>query len=175
MNLLSLFLAPPPRRLLALICVACLAMLAFGLYLQHMVGLEPCPMCVVQRYALVAVALVAGISALTSKKSLLISGSALLVLFSGFGAFVAARQSFLQWFLPEIASCGRDFYGMIETFPLQRAIPMIFKGSGDCTKIDWTFLSLSIANWSFISFTLIALAGLLLVWRCMLDGTNKTD
>ena len=175
MNLLSLFLAPPPRRLLALICVACLAMLAFGLYLQHMVGLEPCPMCVVQRYALVAVALVAGISALTSKKSLLISGSALLVLFSGFGAFVAARQSFLQWFPPEIASCGRDFYGMIETFPLQRAIPMIFKGSGDCTKIDWTFLSLSIANWSFISFTLIALAGLLLVWRCMLDGTNKTD
>ena len=175
MNLLSLFLAPPPRRLLALICIACLAMLAFGLYLQHMVGLEPCPMCVVQRYALVAVALVAGISALTSKKSLLISGSALLVLFSGFGAFVAARQSFLQWFPPEIASCGRDFYGMIETFPLQRAIPMIFKGSGDCTKIDWTFLSLSIANWSFISFTLIALAGLLLVWRCMLDGTNKTD
>ena len=175
MNLLSLFLAPPPRRLLALICIACLAMLAFGLYLQHMVGLEPCPMCVVQRYALVAVALVAGISALTSKKSLLISGSALLVLFSGFGAFVAARQSFLQWFPPEIASCGRDFYGMIETFPLQRAIPMIFKGSGDCTKIDWTFLSLSIANWSFISFTLIALAGLLLVWRCMLNGTNKTD
>ena len=175
MNLLSLFLAPPPRRLLALICIACLAMLAFGLYLQHMVGLEPCPMCIVQRYALVAVALVAGISALTSKKSLLISGSALLVLFSGFGAFVAARQSFLQWFPPEIASCGRDFYGMIETFPLQRAIPMIFKGSGDCTKIDWTFLSLSIANWSFISFTLIALAGLLLVWRCMLDGTNKTD
>ena len=122
-------------------------------------------MCIVQRYALVAVALVAGITALASKKSLLMAGSVLLVLFSGIGAFVAARQSFLQWYPPEIASCGRDFYGMIETFPLQRAIPMIFKGSGDCSKIDWTFLSLSIANWSFISFALIALAGLLLVVR----------
>jgi disulfide bond formation protein DsbB len=50
---------------------------------------------------------------------------------------------------------------MIETFPLQRAIPMIFRGSGDCTKIDWTFLGLSIANWSFVCF--VAFAVLLLV------------
>ncbi len=161
--MLSRFFDSSPRRLFALICAACLAMLAFGLYLQHVVGLEPCPMCIVQRYALVAVALVAGITALASKKSLLMAGSVLLVLLSGFGAFVAARQSFLQWYPPEIASCGRDFYGMIETFPLQRAIPMIFKGSGDCSKIDWTFLSLSIANWSFISFALIALIGVVLM------------
>ena len=165
MNMLSRPFNVTPRRLLALICAACLAMLAFGLYLQHVVGLEPCPMCIVQRYALVAVALVAGITALASKKALLLAGSALMVLLAGFGAFVAARQSFLQWYPPEIASCGRDFYGMIETFPLQRAIPMIFKGSGDCTKIDWTFLGLSIANWSFISFALIALAGLALAVR----------
>ena len=146
-----------PRRLLVLVCVACLAMLAFGLYLQHVVGLEPCPMCIVQRYALVAVAVVAGLSALASKRALLLAGSALLVLLADFGAFVAARQSFLQWYPPEIASCGRDFYGMIETFPLQRAIPMIFKGSGDCTKIDWTFLGGSVANWSFVWFVIFAL------------------
>ena len=47
---------------------------------------------------------------------------------------------------------------MIETFPLRRAIPMIFKGSGDCTAIDWTFLGLSIANWSFIAFAGMAIA-----------------
>ncbi len=151
------------RRLLALICLACLAMLAFGLYLQHVVGLEPCPMCIVQRYALIAVAVVAGLAALASKKGWLVSGSLLMLVASGFGAFVAARQSWLQWYPPEIASCGRDFYGMIETFPLKRAIPMIFKGSGDCTKIDWTFLGLSIANWSFISFVVIALAALMMV------------
>ena len=53
-----------PRRILGLVAGACVAMLVFGLYLQHVVGLEPCPMCIVQRYALVAVALIAGISAL---------------------------------------------------------------------------------------------------------------
>ncbi len=154
-----------PRRVLALIAVACVAMLAFGLYLQHVVGLEPCPMCIVQRYALVLVAVVAGVTAIAKSRGLLIAGSGLMVLLSGFGAFVAARQSFLQWYPPEIASCGRDFYGMIETFPLKRAIPMIFKGSGDCTKIDWTFLGLSIANWSFLCFVAILLVGLVLMVR----------
>ena len=162
--LLSLF-DRTPRRLLALICAGCVALLAFGLYLQHAQGLEPCPMCIVQRYALVLVTVFAGITALSGKKWLLVSGSGLLVLLCGFGAFVAARQSWLQWYPPESASCGRDFYGMIETFPLKRVIPMIFKGSGDCTKIDWTFLGLSIANWSFISFGVIGLVALVLAFR----------
>ena len=149
-----------PRRLLALVALGCVAMLAFGLYLQHVVGLEPCPMCIVQRYVLVLVAVVSALTAFTPKRSLLLAGSSLLVLLNGFGAFVAARQSFLQWYPPEISSCGRDFYGMIETFPLKRAIPMIFKGSGDCSAVDWTFLGGSIANWSFVCFTVIGLLAL---------------
>jgi protein dithiol:quinone oxidoreductase len=154
-----------PRLVLALVSAACVGMLAFGLYLQHVVGLEPCPMCIVQRYALVLVALVSGITALARGRAALMAGSALMLLISGFGAFVAARQSWLQWFPPEIASCGRDFYGMIETFPLKRAIPMIFKGSGDCTKIDWTFLGGSIANWSFLWFCFFAVMALILLLR----------
>ena len=154
-----------PRRMLALICAVCIAMLAFGLYLQHVVGLEPCPMCIVQRYALVLVAVIAALTAFAHRKGLLVAGAGLMVLLSGFGAFVAARQSFLQLYPPQEASCGRDMFGMIETFPLKRVIPMIFKGSGDCTKIDWTFLGLSIANWSFVAFAGIALVGLALVLR----------
>ena len=154
-----------PRRILALVCVACIAMLAFGLYLQHVVGLEPCPMCIVQRYALILVALVAGISSAFRRRGAQVGGALLMLLFSGFGAFVAARQSWLQWNPPEVASCGRDFYGMIETFPLQRAIPMIFKGSGDCSKIDWTLLGGSIANWSFVAFIAFALIALVLLAR----------
>ncbi len=156
----------PPRRILALIAAACAAMLAFGLYLQHVVGLEPCPMCIVQRYALVAVALVAGLSALLKGRVARHSGVALMGLLAVFGAFTAARQSWLQWNPPEIMSCGRDFFGMIEAFPLRRAIPMIFRGSGDCSVIDWTFLGLSIANWSFLCFSaIIALAVALWVKR----------
>ena len=146
-----------PRLLLGAVGLACVAMLAFGLYLQHVVGLEPCPMCIVQRYALILVALAAGLGVWVRPIWAQRLGAALAALLAAGGAFVAARQSWLQWYPPESYSCGRDFYGMIETFPLKRAIPMIFRGSGDCTKVDWTFLGLSIANWSFIAFVLIAL------------------
>ena len=144
-----------PRRGLVLLALACVALLAFGLYLQHGVGLEPCPMCIVQRYAMVLILIVATLLALAPKPTARALGAGLIVPLAGFGAFVAARQSWLQWNPPEVYSCGRDFYGMIETFPLKRAIPMIFRGSGDCTKVDWTFLGLSIANWSFIAFVVM--------------------
>lgn len=154
-----------PRRVLALISAACVAMLAFGMYLQYGQGLEPCPMCIVQRYALIGVALFTGLASLRGSRGWWLGWGGLALLAAGFGAFVAARQSWLQWNPPEIATCGRDFYGMVENYPLSRAIPMIFRGSGDCTAIDWTFLGGSIANWSFIAFLVMALALLTLFLR----------
>jgi len=141
-----------PRRVFLTVSAMCFLMLAFGLYLQHVVGLVPCPMCIVQRYALIFIALLALLASLSGKKAAHLLSAAMLLLSCGFGAFVAARQSWLQWYPPEVVSCGRDFYGMIETFPMQRLVPMLFKGSGDCTKVDWTFLGGSIANWSFVCF-----------------------
>lgn len=124
-------------------------------------------MCIVQRYALVLVALLSGLTAALRGRVGHVGGSALVLATAGFGAFVAARQSWLQWNPPETVSCGRDFYGMIESFPLQRAIPMIFRGSGDCSKIDWTFLGGSIANWSFLFFSGIVLLSLWLAARSL--------
>jgi disulfide bond formation protein DsbB len=51
---------------------------------------------------------------------------------------------------------------MIASFPLERVIPMLFSGSGDCAKVDWTFLGLTIANWSFLVFIGMALLALAL-------------
>jgi protein dithiol:quinone oxidoreductase len=149
----------------AMLLLACVVILGFALYLQHVVGLEPCPMCIVQRYAVMVLGVVALMGCLASH---LRAGQVLVavgVLTAGFGAFVAARQSWLQWYPPSISSCGRDFYGMIEAFPLQRAIPLIFRGSGDCTKIDWTFLGGSIANWSFVVFVAMLIWMVIVVWR----------
>lgn len=154
-----------PRRTLALMSAACVAMLGFGMYLQYVVGLEPCPMCIVQRYALISVAVLAGLASVRGQKGWWMGWSVLALAMAGFGAFTAARQSWLQWFPPEVATCGRDFYGMIENYSLSRAIPMIFRGSGDCTAVDWTFLGGSIANWSFIWFLLFALVLLVLLLR----------
>ena len=166
-NLLVVFFQQHPRRVLAAVAALCVGLLAFGMYLQHVVGLEPCPMCIVQRYVMVLVALVAAVGAALSGRVGRNVASGLLVVLAGLGAFVAARQSFLQWYPPQEASCGRDIYGMIETFPLQRVIPMIFKGSGDCSAIDWTFLTLTIANWSFLNFCLVGAVALVLLFSSL--------
>lgn len=154
-----------PRRVFGAIAVICAAMLAFGiLYLQNVVGLEPCPMCIVQRYALIIVGVFCAIAALSKSPASWRLWGLLAVAMSSFGAFTAARQSWLQWNPPPMATCGRDLFGMIESFPLQRAIPMIFKGSGDCSAVDWTFLGGTIANWSFVWFVIfgvVILAALL--------------
>jgi disulfide bond formation protein DsbB len=157
------WLEAAPRRVLALISAACVAMLAFGMYLQYGVGLEPCPMCIVQRYALIGVAVFTALGSLRRTRGWVLGWSVVALLMAGFGAFVAARQTWLQWYPPEFATCGRDFYGMIESYPISRALPMIFRGSGDCAAIDWTFLGGSIANWSFICFVGMAIVLLALL------------
>lgn len=154
-----------PRRLFAAVFAICVGMLLFGAYLQHVVGLEPCPMCIVQRYAMILVAACALSMSFTGSKRFHTVGSALLLVLAACGAFVAARQSWLQWYPPEVASCGRDLYGMIESFPLQRVIPMLFKGSGDCSAVDWTFLGGTIANWSFLWFAGVVVLSAVMVLR----------
>jgi disulfide bond formation protein DsbB len=154
-----------PRRAFGLICLACVLMLAFGLYLQHVVGLEPCPMCIVQRYALVLVALFTGLAGVFRNVALRVAGGLLALVAAVGGAYTAASQSWLQWYPPEVVSCGRDLYGMIETFPLKRALPMIFRGGGDCSKIDWSLFGLTLANWSFIAFVVLSLLLITLLVR----------
>lgn len=158
-----------PRQVFAAMALVCLGMLGFGLHLQEVVGLVPCPMCIVQRYALIGVALIAALAVPFRQVGVHRGAAVAVVLVGGFGAFTAARQSWLQWYPPEVVSCGRDFYGMIENFPLKRALPMIFKGSGDCSQVDWTFLGGSIANWSFLVF-----CGLVLVaaWLAVRAGKS---
>ena len=170
MNFVTETLDYAPRRVFAIVSLMCVGFLAFGMYLQHVVGLEPCPMCIVQRYAMVLVAVCAALAASTCRQSFQLAGAVLLVVLAIGGAFVAARQSWLQWYPPEVVSCGRDLYGMIETFPLKRLLPMVFKGSGDCSKVDWTFLGGTIANWSFVCFTAMALVGATLFVRQVRRG-----
>ena len=159
----------------ALLALGCIGLLGFGMYLQHVVGLEPCPMCIVQRYAMTLI----GVLALLGLVWRSVLGGRVLavlaVLLAAGGAFVAARQTWLQWYPPEVASCGRDFYGMIESFPLQRAIPLIFRGSGDCSKVDWTFLGGSIANWSFVAFVGMAVWMLLVLLTKLRTVTVAND
>lgn len=147
-------LAQLPARLLYLaLFVLAAALLGFGLYLQHVVGLQPCPMCIMQRYAFLLAALLALAAAVHGPGPTGVRVYAALIGLAALtGGGIAAWQSWLQFNPPLIPECGPGLEFMLESFPLAESLPMIFRGAGDCSVIDWTFLGLSIANWSLLNF-----------------------
>jgi disulfide bond formation protein DsbB len=150
---------PGPRLIYLAIFLACAGLIGFALYLQHSLGLEPCPMCILQRYAFIVVGVIA-LAAAIHNPALLGRRvySALLAVMAATGGGVAIRHVYLEHNPPKIFDCGADVGFMLESFPLTEALPMIFRGSGDCTKVPWRFLSLSIAEWSLICFVVLIVA-----------------
>jgi disulfide bond formation protein DsbB len=159
----------PSRAIFAAIFLACAALIGFGLVLQHVEELEPCPMCILQRFAFVGIGTVALIAAIhgpvrTGVKvySFLIAATAIA------GGSVSVRQSWLQRFpAPEPANCmAGDLDFLLGNFPLAQALPKIFAGTGDCAKVEWSLLGLSIAEWAFVWFLLfVATAAWLAIFR----------
>ena len=147
----------PTRPYFAAIFVVCAVLLGIAIYLQEQVGLEPCPMCILQRYAFTAIGIVALGGAIHGPRAgvaLKIYG-ALLILLALAGGGVAVRQSYIQHFPPSVSSCGTDLDFLVNTFPISQALPKIFSGSGDCALVKWRLLGLSIAEWALIWFVLI--------------------
>jgi protein dithiol:quinone oxidoreductase len=149
-----------PRRLYALVALIAASLIAAALILQKVDGLEPCPLCILQRYAFMFVALLAALAAaLPGRVS---TACALLALVSAVaGAGVAAWHVHLQLFPPEESSCGPSLQYLLSNLPLGRALPRIFQGYGDCTQVDWTFLRLSMPVWALV--WLLALGGALVL------------
>jgi disulfide bond formation protein DsbB len=136
--------------------VICALLLAFGYYLQYVKGLEPCPLCMVQRgfFFLMLVFFAAG--ALHGRWSLLYGGLAFVS--AAGGAATASRQVWLQSLPPDkVPQCGPDLFFMLENFPLSRTLEKLFYGSGECAAVDWTFLGLSIAGWAAVWFVALGL------------------
>ena len=146
------------RQRYALIALACVLLIAYALYLQYVHELEPCPLCILQRYAFVLVALAAGVAAVlpSPRGGRVVAGIG--VLFALVGAGVAGWHVKLQLFPPEVSSCGPGLAYMIAELPLGRALPRIFQGGGDCTLVDWSFLGLSMPAWSLIWLLVLAAA-----------------
>ena len=150
-----------PRWVFAAIFAACAAMVGYALFLQEYKGLEPCPMCILQRYVFVAIALVALAAAIHGPSGLALKVYGTLVaLFAIAGAGVAMRHSWLQHFPPAMETCGTDLEFLINTFPLSQALPKIFAGTGSCSKVDWTFLGLSIPEWALVWYAIFTIAAL---------------
>ncbi len=152
------------RRFYLLVTLACLLLLGFGYYLQFVRGLDPCPLCVLQRVAYLGVGVVCLAGFFHGSATRIYSALALVCALAG--AAVAARQVWLQHLPPErVPECGPGLDFILQAFPIFDALKLIFTGSGECAETLWTFLSLSIAEWSLFWFAALSVLLLYLMLK----------
>ena len=152
----------PYRWLAVLGFVACAAAMAFALYLQVYQGLEPCPMCIFQRVAMIATGLVFFVAAVHAPRGGGARGfySVLGMLMSLAGAGIAARHVWLQGLPPDqVPACGPTLDYLMDVLPLKQVVTTVLSGDGNCAIIDAQFMGVSLPGW-----TLAAFAGITLYW-----------
>ncbi|MDZ7786640.1 MAG: disulfide bond formation protein B [Halofilum sp. (in: g-proteobacteria)] len=158
----------PARAGFGLAAAACFGAIAWAiLWLQQGLGLEPCPLCVLDRVAFALAGVVLLLAALhgparTGRRVY----AALALLPLAFGLAVAGRHVWLQH-LPEeqVPACGPSLDYILENFPLQRALDLVLRGSGSCAQVQWRFLGLSIPEWTLALFALLALFAVAVIVR----------
>ncbi|HTS24121.1 MAG TPA: disulfide bond formation protein B [Casimicrobiaceae bacterium] len=164
---LALIVLPPRRIGYALGFLVCVGMMAFALYLQFGLDLDPCPLCILQRVAVVAMGIVFLVAAIHNPGRSGAAAYALLQLvLGGAGAAFALRQLWLQS-LPkdQVPACGMSLSYMLDTLPLADTVRKVLEGSGECAEKGWEFLHLSIAGWTLVFFVAAIVATFALVRR----------
>ena len=162
------------RKFFIVIFTICIGLLIFGLYLEHVHGLEACPLCIFQRIAYTVIIFIALIGAIHNPRNLLQNIYKLLMVISSItGAAIAGRQIWLQHLPPELVpECGPGLDYMFNVFPFREALKMIFTGSGECAEVKWRFIGLSIAEWSLIMFIGIFIATILSIYTSRYKNAN---
>ena len=145
------------------LCLTCGAMLATGIYLEYLVGLDPCPLCMMQRIWFLFTGLVAYVSLLHNPRwgiYPIISGVGAIT-----GGYFSAKQLWLQS-LPadQVPACGPNLEYMIDAFPLSDIIVAMTQGTGDCAQVAWSLLGISIPGWALLGF-IVLLGGSILQLR----------
>jgi disulfide bond formation protein DsbB len=149
---------------------ACLAMLAFALYSEKVLGLAPCPLCMFQRVGVLALGIVFLAAALHNPGRM--GGRAyavLIVVAAGSTLAVAARHVYVQSLPPgTVPACGASLDFMLEVFPLLEVVRKVMTGGGECAQVDWRFLGLSMPAWVLVA------AGLLGVYGAAANSERRT-
>lgn len=153
---MTLLVRLTPRSSLAWVAAFAAVAMACALYLQHVVGLKPCPLCVIQRMALILAGVIALAGALLARgrgaQRGFMGASALA---AALGAGVAAWHVWILFDPPHSMSCGRPFQWFHDEFPLTTWLPRLFRGDGDCLSTDWSLFGLGIPHWSLVGFGVV--------------------
>lgn len=155
------------RALFLLAFIGCLLVMLGALYLEHVVGLEPCPLCVVQRICVILFGVVSLLAAVHGPKLLGQRIYALmLLLFAAAGAGTAARQVWLQSVpADQLPACIPPLDYLMDSLPFQDVVRVVLHGSADCAEVGWTLFTLSIPEWSLLAFAGMILFSLLQLLR----------
>ncbi|KFN41823.1 hypothetical protein N790_03190 [Arenimonas malthae CC-JY-1] len=147
----------------------CASLLAYALYVQFGMLMLPCPLCILQRLAFAAMGFVFLVGGLHSPKGRVGRGVYGLLAFAAAaaGAGVAGRHVWLQSLpaseVPLCTSMGLDY--MVEAMGPFKALSSVLAGSGECAKVDWTLLGLSMPAWTLAWFIGLGLGALWAGWR----------
>ena len=142
----------PVRAWFAALTLGTLGLVAFGMELQQLFRLAPCPLCIFQRVLYIVIGLVALAGVLLPGGRLL--WSALIAALAAGGVAVAGYQTWMQAFPHLATECGYSDPNLIERLVdwLGMQWPSLFLATGFCTSREWEFLGLSMANWSLLVF-----------------------
>lgn len=148
------------ERWATLICIGAGGILCVGLLLEFAMGLEPCPLCMMQRiwFALTGIVALVGL-AHNPRWGIYPLVSALC---ATVGGGFALRQLWLQS-LPadQVPSCGPDLAYMIDAFPLSDLLAAMTSGTGGCAAVHDVIPVMSIAGWALLGFTLLLFASVM--------------
>lgn len=165
----------PASRPFYLLClIFCTTLIVIALYMEHVLDLEPCPLCIIQRVLFILVGLTSLIAVLHNplpstgdgRRPAARAYAFLLSLFAMLGAAVAGRQVWLQHQpADQLPSCLPSLDYMIDVLPFRDMLGLLLSGTADCAKVDWTFMGLSIAEGSLLAFIGLSLFGLVQLLR----------
>ncbi|MCZ6802860.1 MAG: disulfide bond formation protein B [Proteobacteria bacterium] len=157
---------PISRLFYIALFIFCLSSLGYALYTEHFLGLEPCPLCSFQRIAYFVIMVIALIGAIHNPQNLMRTVyNILLIIIALIGAGIAGRHTWLQHLPPELVpECGPGLEYMLEVFPFAEALKMVLSGSGECAEVQWSFIGLSMPEWSLVCFSFIIIGALLSIF-----------
>jgi disulfide bond formation protein DsbB len=146
--------------------LACVGLIAYALFVQYGMHLEPCPLCILQRVSVITAGGLFLVAALHNpgERGARVYGT-LIDLAVIAGILVAARHI---WIIAQppgtVAECGASLEYMMDVLPVHEVLGKVLTGSGECAKIDWHFLGLNMPTWVLMCLVCVGMWGVLVNW-----------
>ena len=144
----------PSQTFAAALVAATGALLGGALFMEHVIGLAPCPLCLMQRIWVMIVGAIALVGLAHSPRILIYPLLSVLAALTGAGFSI--RQLYLQSLPPDqVPACGAPLDYLLEG-PLADLLREMTMGSGDCAEVSWSLFGVSIPGWTLLGFLVLA-------------------